>query len=238
MKIASLAAAAAVLLAPLSAHALLGTEVGVRASYWAPKLTGNAGADGSATVDLQDDLNFDDGLDKGIPGVELFAQLGDHHLSLAGYRADYKGDHDASLKYDQLEATYQWDLVDLENWAAGTSFGPVLHLKVLDGEAGDDEKDSFRLTLPMIGVGAHVGLLADFLEVRARGLWMGYKGNSAVDAFGEVNVTPFPFVDFAVGYRYLKLDVDADGMVWSSGDLVLDSTQQGPYVSLTVKFGL
>ena len=64
-----------------------------------------------------------------IAGAEIFLQLGAHHLSLAGYRADYKGDHGSSLKYDQLEATYQWDLVDLENWIAGTSFGPVLQVK-------------------------------------------------------------------------------------------------------------
>lgn len=237
MKIETLAAAAALLCAPLSAHALVGLEVGARGSYWAPRLTGNLGADGTADVDVQDDLNLDDGLDKGLPGVEVFAWIGDHQLSVAGQRADYEGD--ASLKYTQYEGTYQWNLVDLENWIAGTSFGPVLHAKYFDGEAGDGSGTvDFKMTVPMVGLGAHVGILADFLEVRARGLWMGYQGNSAVDAWGEVMMSPFPFTDLAVGYRYLKLDVDAADMPGSSGDLVFDTVQQGPYVSLTIKLGL
>ncbi|MBI5442262.1 MAG: hypothetical protein HY900_13755 [Deltaproteobacteria bacterium] len=240
MKITSFAAAAALLAAPLSAQALLGTEVGVRGSYWAPRLGGDLSVAGSESFDLQGDLEFDDGMDRGIPGAEVFAQLGDHHLSLAGYRADYEGTDDSSLKYDQFEATYQWDLIDLENWIAGTSFGPALQLKYLDGKAKLPlgVRESFQLAVPMIGVGAHVGILADLVEARARGLWIGYRGNSAVDAFGEVIYSPFPFVDVAVGYRYIKLKADASDMVGSSGDLALDATQQGPYVSLTVKIGL
>ncbi|MBI5017982.1 MAG: hypothetical protein HZB55_21150 [Deltaproteobacteria bacterium] len=240
MKITSFAAAAALVAAPLSAHALLGTEVGVRGSYWIPRLTGELSVAGSGTFDLRGDLEFDDGADQGIPGAEVFVQLGDHHLSVAGSRADYGGTDDSSLKYDQLEATYQWDLIDLENWIAGTSFGPAVQLKYLDGKAKLPlgVKESFQLAVPMIGLGAHVGILADLLEARARGLWIGYRGNSAVDAFGEVIYSPFPFVDVAAGYRYIKLKVDASDMVGSSGDVTLDATQQGPYVSLTFKVGL
>lgn len=236
MKLKALAAAIVLVLAPLSAHALLGLEVGVRGSYWAPKITGHVSNDGGATThDVQDDLDLDDGLDQGLPGLEVFAWLGDHLLSVAGHQADYEGDDGATLEYSQFEATYQWNLVDLENWLAGTSFGPVLQAKYFDGEGGDED---FTMTVPMVGLGAHVGVLADLLEARARGLWMGYKGNSALDAWGEVVWSPFPFTDLAVGYRYLKLDVDTDDMPGSSGDFVLDTVQQGPYVSLTVKLGL
>lgn len=238
MKRTALAALTALVASPLSAHALVGVEVGARGTYWAPTITGEVG-DETGMVDVQDDLNLDDGLDKGLPGAEVFAWLGDHQLSVAGYRADYEGDDGVSLEYTQYEATYQWNLVDLENWIAGTSFGPVLHAKYFDGEAGDDAaKEEFKMTVPMVGLGAHVGILADFLEARARGLWMGYKGNSAIDAWGEVVMSPFPFTDLAVGYRYLKLDVAADDMIGSSGEMVFDTIQQGPYVSLTVKLGL
>jgi hypothetical protein len=253
MKLRTLAAViaslSAQLCAPLAAHALIGFEVGARASYWAPKLSGKLSLDVNGTTvpfDLQDTLKFDDGLDRGLPGGEVFVQFGDHHLSLAGYRANYRGTGGSSLKYDQLEATYQWDLVDLENWLAGTSFGPVVQVKYLSGETKLNvppvplQSESFNVPVPMIGLGAHVGILADLLEARARGLWVGYQGNSAIDAFGEVAFSPFPFVDLAAGYRYIKLhvDVDAGKLPWSNGGLAFDTSQQGPYVSLTVKVGL
>lgn len=238
MDLRALATLAALALAPPSAHALLGTEIGVRGTYWVPTLSGDMSVDDTPMFDVEDDLDFDDGMEQGIPGGEVFLRLGDHHLSVAGYRVDYSGTHDTSLEYTQLEATYQWDLIDLENWIAGTSFGPVLQAKYLEGDAEIGSSESFKLIVPMVGLGGHVGILKDYLEARFRGLWVGYQGNQAVDAFGEIGLTLFPFVDLSAGYRYIKVDLDASDLPGSSGDFVLDVTQAGPYVSLCVQFGL
>ncbi|MDF1556250.1 MAG: hypothetical protein P1P84_24495, partial [Deferrisomatales bacterium] len=111
----------------------------------------------------------------------------------------------SSIEYVMLDLAYQYDIIDLENPLGGFSLGPILQVKYLDGDvkmSGDgevsgitghiDESEEFRFPLPMVGLGAHVGVLADWLELRLRGVGMAYQGDSILDLQGEAALTPFP----------------------------------------------
>ncbi|MHB8763951.1 MAG: porin family protein [Deferrisomatales bacterium] len=234
------------LLLPSAALAL---EVGARAAYWFADLSGEVRLDDGipgTTVDLTDDLGVDD---ENFFLGEAWLQAGSHRLSLGGFKADYSGTRsvsvvfggktftgvtETSLEYVSLDLAYQYDLVDLENILAGFSLGPVVQVKYLDGEvklaaAGQQESQSFQLPIPLVGLGLHVGLVADLLELRARGVGVAYSGNSIVELQGELSVNPMPFFEVVAGYRYFAIDVDEE-------DLLLDYSQTGPYAGLALKF--
>jgi hypothetical protein len=148
---------------------------------------------------------------------------------------------ESRLEYTMLDLAYQFDLLDLENVLAGFSVGPIVQVKYLDGEvkmSGEGqingatgqvkESESFQFPIPLLGLGAHVGILADFLEVRARIVGLTYQGDWLYEAQGEVTFSPFPFIEIVGGYRRFDIDVDRD-------DVLLDYTQTGPYAGVSVK---
>ncbi len=242
-----IAAAAVVLLGAGQARAF---EVGARAAYWVPALSGEVRLDGTlpgTRVDLADDLGI---TDENFFFGDAWVWLGDHHLTLSAARIDYSGSEtlsgvvfgdytfsgptDTSIEYTVLDLTYRYDLVDLENVLAGLSVGPELQAKYLDGEvrmeaAGVEERRSFQIPVPMVGLGGHVGILADLLEVRARIAIISLRGDRVLEASGEVAFSPLPFVDLTAGYRHFDIDVE-------EGDLLLSYTQSGPYVGLGIVF--
>jgi len=253
-------AVALVLFAVLSCgSAASAFEVGVRGAYWFPTFSGEFRLDSNGTqgtlVDVQDDLGVDD---ENFFFGEAWLWVGDHHLTLSGMKIDYSGDEtlsdpivfggttfppgvraESSLEYLMLDLSYQYDLVDLENFLAGFSLGPILQVKYMDGEVKMkgrepvtgfqvEESENFRFPIPMLGVGAHVGILADWVEARGKAAGMTYQGNSLIEAMGEIGVTPFPFLEIVGGYRYFSIDVDEQ-------DVVLDFKQHGPYVGLSLK---
>lgn len=249
--VATLILTIACLLFAFSAQAL---EFGVRGYYWFPKISGElaVGDDGitGTRLDIEDDLNIDD---ENIPSVEAFLGAGRHHLSLTYTPLDYSGDAffsqpisfrgqsfvgDVTSDFDatMLDLDYQYDLLNLENILAGFSIGPILKVKYLDGDVklkavatGVEQKESFSYALPMIGVGAHVGIIANLLEARAKVTGMAYSDNHIYDAMADLSFTPFPFLDIHGGYRYLKVKYDED-------DVYIDTKFTGPYVALTVGF--
>ena len=234
---------------PLSVNAF---ELGVRGYYWLPELDGEVKVDESGitgtTIDFGDDLGMDD---EEYPIVEAFVGLGDHHISVSAMQVDYSGsktlstniifkgetfttDVASSLKYDMIDAEYQYDLIDLENILAGFSIGVIGKVKWVDGEveiksAIETAKETFTAPIPMVGAGVHVGLIADLLEVRVKGTGIGYSGNMLYDVMGDISLTPFPLVDIHGGYRIIHLDVDVD-------DVELKYDMSGPYVAVTVGF--
>lgn len=225
-------------------------EVGARAAYWLPKLSGEFRLDGATkgdTITLTDDLGFDD--EYFFMG-DAWLWLGDSHITVSGTQIKYTGsknlanidfgektfavDTDSKLEYTMLDLSYQYDLFDLENCLAGFSFGPAIHARYFDGEVSlsdntQEETQSFQIVLPMVGVGAHVGVLADILEVRAKLSVLPVKKNYILDAQGEISFNPMPFINLSGGYRTFSINVEED-------DLLLDYTQSGPYVGVSVVF--
>ncbi|MEW6490330.1 MAG: hypothetical protein AB1578_20775 [Thermodesulfobacteriota bacterium] len=152
------------------------------------------------------------------------------------------GRAESSLEYTMLDLAYQYDLIDLENVLAGFSLGPILQVKYLDGElrmSGEGSvngaggrvsvTESFQFPIPLVGLGAHVGLVGGWVEARGRAVGIAYQGDALWEVQAEVALTPFPFLEVLGGYRHFVIDVDRD-------DVLLDYTQTGPYVGAAVVF--
>jgi outer membrane protein len=229
-------------------------EFGVRGYYWFPGISGDLKVDESGspgtTLDLESDLGLDD---ESYPIIEGFVGLGNHHLSLSYYKADYSGTEtlskditfagktftanipfSSSLEYDVYDFMYQYDLLDLENILAGFSLGAVGRVKLFDGKveiksSALTERESFTAPIPMLGLNLHLGILADLLEGRVLATGMGYGGGTIFDGQAEISLTPFPFLDIHGGYRVFFIDVDAD-------DVEFDYDTSGPYAAVTLSF--
>ena len=60
--------------------------------------------------------------------------------------------------------------------------------------SGFDQKKSFDSVIPMIGFGAHIGLVANLLELRAQATAGGYgSDNYSYETLADLSLTPFPF---------------------------------------------
>nr|MBC8361536.1 hypothetical protein [Candidatus Desulfatibia profunda] len=229
-------------------------EVGVRGYYWFPGLSGDLKVDGNGitgtTIDIEDDLGM---ADESYPVIEIFAGLGNHHLSFSYYSADYDGSKvlsktvnfngltfnantliNTNLKYDVYDFMYMYDLLDLENILAGFSIGLVGKIKYFDGSVGirsttQSTSTDFSAPIPMLGVNFHAGLLADILEARLLITGIGYSGNKILDGQAEISYTPFPFLDIHGGYRFFTIDFDLD-------DVEANYSTSGPYAAVTISF--
>ncbi|MEN6465549.1 MAG: hypothetical protein ABFD62_10250 [Syntrophaceae bacterium] len=229
-------------------------EFGVRGYYWFATFSGDlgVGVDNAAgtVINAKDDLGIDN---ENLPSVEAYFGVGRHHLSLMYTPLDYTGDAVLSrpvtfkssvypagsavhseFKATMLDLDYQYDIVNLENVLAGFSIGPVIKVKFLDGDVklsttGIDNKETFTYPLPMLGLGAHVGILANILEARAKATAMGYSGNYIYDIMADLSYTPFPFLDIHGGYRYMKVKYDEE-------NTYINTDFSGPYVALTIGF--
>ena len=233
-------------------------ELGAMAYLWFPEFkSGEAkstagGVDGSS-INMQDTLGIGN---KPTYALEAYGGFKRHHLSFMytpfGYsdnkvlssNLNFNGVTYAAnagvktdLAFSMFDLKYQYDVINMENLLAGFSFGPMAQIKFTTGSfkmtapgAGLDQSKSFNSVMPMIGLGAHIGLIANLLEARAMVTGGGYgAGNYAIEALADISVTPFPFVDIHGGYKVVKLKMDTN-------DYVMDSMFTGPYVALTVGF--
>lgn len=227
-------------------------EFGVRGYYWYPELKSTLRLDGNGVQGTEFDLKdrFDIS-NKGVPSVEAFAGYGKHHFSFmytdVGYSGtgnvttpinfggkSYTGAVSGDFNFRMLDGEYMYDVVSLKNILAGFAIGVIGKVKYIEGEAklnnaaNGETKQTFRFPIPMVGVGANVGILANILEARAKVAGMGYSGNYVYEGLADIGVTPFPFIDIRGGYKIIKFKVD------SISDVTTDTTFQGPYVGLTI----
>ena len=231
-------------------------EFGARGFWWVPnlnaKLRVNTDSVTGTEINVKDTLGISD---KSTYNVEAFVGTKNHHVSLMYTPLDYSATQNLSssvvfngrtyaattsveskLRMSMFDLQYQYDLLNFENILAGFSIGLIGQVKYLEGEAKlnssltGEQKQSFTVPIPMVGVGAHIGLIANILEARAKATGIGYSGNYFVDASADISVTPFPFVDIHAGYRYLKLKIDNVSNVYSDMDFY------GPFIGLTIGF--
>jgi hypothetical protein len=231
-------------------------EIGARGYYWFPGFKADMKSDSAAAPGT--DINLKDNLDvgtKAFPSVEVFGGLGKHHLSLTYTPIAYSGSTrlaipitfdgkpfavnttvDSDLKLRMLDLEYRFTALNMENILAGFSLDAIGQIKYIDGEArifapatGVEGKQSIRLPIPMVGVGAHVGLLLNILEARAKITGISYSGNYLYEALADISLTPFPLLDIHAGYKIIRVHLDRS-------DLFLNADFAGPFVALTVSF--
>lgn len=230
-------------------------DLGVRGHYWLPGLDGDVKVDSGGVSGTKIDFKSDLGIDEeSYPVVEAFAGIGRHHLSLSYYTVKYEGEKVlgkeivfdgtvyqineevvSKFDYSMLDFEYRVDLLDLENFLAGGSFGVLGKIKYIDGVVSlesdtiEKEEQDFTAPIPMIGAHVHAGILANLLEFRAQLAGIGYSGAVLYEGFADVSLTPYPFLDVHAGYRALVLDVDVD-------DVEMNLNFSGPYIGLSFGF--
>ncbi len=231
-------------------------EIGVRGYYWFPGFKADMKADSAGLSGT--DINLKDNLDVGteaFPSVEVFGGLGSHHLGLTYTPITYSGSTvlaqpinfngkvfaagwnvDTDLKLRMLDLEYRYTLLNMENILAGFSLDAIGQIKYIDGEAkmnapaaGTEADFTIRAPIPMVGVGAHVGLLLNILEARAKITGISYSGNYLYEALADLSLTPFPLLGIHAGYKVIQMHLDRN-------DVYLNSEFSGPYVALTVSF--
>jgi len=236
----------------LSAHAI---ELGVRGYYWFPDFTGDLRVDKDGVQGTKIDMGNDLGMgDESYPSVEVFAGIGKHHVNVMYTKADYSSEKtltkgitfmntayasgtfvQTDLDFQMIDLEYRYDLIDMENILAGFSIGPIGKIKYIEGEArlkssAANKSETFKTFIPMIGVGIHVGLIADILEARAQITGMAYSESSLYEYLADISFTPFPFLDIHGGYKVIDLEVDDISDVFANYEF------SGPYLALTVGF--
>ena len=229
-------------------------EIGARAMYWFPAFKADMKADDAGVVGTEVSAKDTLGVGyKAIPTVEVFGGLGKHRVTLGYTPMNYSGSTTLSsavtfdgktfaagtnvetdLKLRMIDLEYQYTFLDMENLLAGFSLGAIGQIKYIEGEAklsggGKSAEQTARVPLPMVGLGAHIGILAGILEARAKATGMGYSGNYLYEALADISFTPFPFLDLHAGYKHIGLKID-------KSDLYLNTQFTGPYVGLTVSF--
>ncbi len=242
------------LLITLLSPSLHAFELGARGSYWFPTFKSDARVDGSSIRGTE--FNFEDnlGVDADpFPGIEIFAGLGKNHISLMYTQGDssaattlsqaitFNGTTfpagtavNSEFKLKMLDLTYKRDLIDTRNILAGFAISAMGKIKYLEGDmnissGANRASESIKVPIPMVGLGAHVGILADILEARVEIAGIGYSSNYLFEALADLSFTPFPFLDIHGGYKTINLHVDQD-------DVFLDAQFSGPYAALTVSF--
>lgn len=246
----------AVLLMFLAAAPAGAFEIGARGLYWFPSLSGDVKADNSGVVGTKLNLKDDLGVgNESFPIVEAFGGVGRHSVSLAYTPIDYSGQKllavgiqfngktyaantnvHTDLELKMLDFQYKYKFLDLDNILAGFSLSAIGQVKYIDGYAkiadtttNTSAEYTIKAPIPMIGLGAHAGILAGLLEARAMMTGVVYSGNHLYEALAELSFTPFPFLDINAGYKIMSLKVDHN-------DVFLDSTFSGPYVGVTFSF--
>ncbi len=231
-------------------------ELGARGMYWFPSLSGDVKADNAGIagtkLNLRDDLGVDN---KSFPIVEAFGGAGNHSVSLSYTPLDYSGSKtlttavnfngksyaagsnvETNLELKTLDFQYRYKFLDLDNVLAGFSLSATGQVKYIDGFAkirdtttNTTAEYTVKAPIPMIGLGAHAGILAGLLEARAAVTGVVYSGSHLYEALAELSFTPFPFLDISAGYKAVVLKVDHN-------DVLLDTTFSGPFVGVTVSF--
>ncbi len=229
-------------------------SLGVKAMLWYPKVTGDIRVKSTLAsgtdMDFADDLGLDSEL---VPAGEAFLSAGRHRLSATFTRLNFTGtatlkhnavfagktipkgtEMETELDWPMLDLEYSYDIVKFDTILAGLSLSGVGRIKFMDATTsltikGKEISSSFKPTVPMLGLAAHLDILAGILAADVKATGMTYSNNTLVDATAEVLVTPLPFVGISAGYRYLITKVDYD-------DTITDPTFDGFYAMLRIAF--
>lgn len=212
------------------AHALKGIEIGAKAYVWVGSLDGTSQTSFGPVIDFKDDLGVGD---EEILAGEVFLAMKRHNFIVAYSAPSFSSDViDKALEYDQIDGIYRYDLIKYNPAIASFYLGLLAQVKYVDGFVTVDTggaREDFSAPIPMIGLGAGIGLLKDILILEARLAGLEISGDRAIDGEAMVGVFVFPFFKLFGGYKVFDLKVD-------ESDVGVDATIDGPFAGIQFKF--
>ena len=251
MKQKILAAMAALILG-MSTYAHADETISIKAGYMMLTPSGQFAATVNNTgtrIDLEQDLNFDNS--KQFTG-EVGISLGDSLFTLAYIPLSFTGNGmlarsisyngqtftagttvTSEFKADIIDVGYTYYLVNMDDLPSRFQLGIETAAKtviVKSSMAGGGINATKNITVPIPTLGLRTRIaLADFIGVVGRVGYLGYSGNSFLDADIQIEFSPLPTVGIYAGYRHLKLELDTSGVF-------ADVTFNGPYAGAFFRF--
>lgn len=139
----------------------------------------------------------------------------------------------SEFKADIIDIGYTYYLLNMDDLPSRLQLGVETAAKTIivkSSMAGGGINSSKNITVPIPTVGLRGRVaLADFIGVVGRVGYLGYSGNTFLDADIQVEFSPLPTLGIYGGYRHLKLELDTNGVFAST-------TFNGPYAGVFFRF--
>lgn len=235
----------------LAIPALADEMVSVKAAYISLDPSGNIAANFAGVPGTRVDVDSILGMDNSDTfTAEAAVQLGSFRVGAAYLPLSFEGvgtspgivfngisfpagTVTSKLDADIVDVSLTYFLFNMDDLPTRVQLGIEGSVKVTRAEAslsmaGLAETSSGTVPIPTIGARARVGL-ADFVAVNGRVGYLGYAGNSFLDAEANVEFSPLPALGAYAGYRYIKIKVD-------ESDIFLDANFSGAFAGAFLRF--
>jgi len=242
----------ATLILSMSTYAHADETIAIKAGYMMLTPSGQFAATVNNTgtrIDLEQDLNFDNS-QQAIG--EIAISLGDTMISVAYIPINFSGSGvltrninfngqnfalgttaTSSFKADIIDAGYTYYIVNMDDLPSRFQLGIETAVKTVTAKttmisAAANTSKNVTIPIPTLGLRGRVAL-ADFIGVVGRVGYLGYSGNTFLDADIQIEFSPLPTLGIHAGYRHLTLELDSNGLFASS-------TFSGPYAGVFFRF--
>ncbi len=200
-------------------------------------------------IDMQNDINFDNSKQ---PTGEVSINMGDSLFTLGFVPMSFTANGtlarpisfgglnyipgttvQSEFKADLIDFGYTYYLINMDDMPSRFQLGIETSIKTIIAKtsmtsAGQTANKNFTLPIPTLGLRGRVAL-ADFIGVTGRVGYLGYAGNSFLDADAQIEFSPVPTLGIYAGYRQMALKVDSNGAF-------ADITFKGPYAGGFFRF--
>jgi len=182
--------------------------------------------------------------------LEAALQLGDSRFAISYMPLQFKGTKtvvapvqfngqafttnvQSTLDSSIIDLSYTYYLINLDDVPSRLQIGIESSVKFVSSKAllsttGLSQSVSANVPIPTIGVRGRVAL-ADFIGLTGNVGYLGYAGNSFLDAQVQVEFSPLPTLGVYAGYRQIALKIDKLG-------LKVDTTFAGPFAGAFFRF--
>jgi len=235
-----------------SSPAFADETVAIKAGYMLLSASGQFGATVNnigTNIDMESDLNFGNSAQ---PTGEVTLNLGDNLFSFGFIPLNFSGAStltrnisyngqtytagstvQSELKADILDFSYAYYLLNMDDLPSRLQIAfetsvKTINVKTNITSGGITTNKSATVPIPTVGLRGRVAL-ADFIGLTGRIGYLGYSGNSFTDFDAQVEFSPLPTLGIYGGYRFLKIKVDAGG-------LLADATFKGPHAGVFFRF--
>jgi len=235
-----------------SAPALADETIAIKAGYMLLSPSGTYGATVNnigTRIDTNSDINLGNSVQ---PTGEITINLGDNLFSFGFIPLNFSGSSTLSrpitfngttyttnsavhseLKADILDFSYAYYLLNMDDLPSRLQIAfetsvKTVNIKTNITSGGIISNKSATVPIPTIGLRGRVAL-ADFIGLTGRIGYLGYSGNSFTDYDAQIEFSPIPTLGVYGGYRFLKIKVDASG-------ILADATFKGPHAGVFFRF--